>query len=68
MKITYLCQSYPAQKPVFLLFPISGVPSLGPGTLRLLMRVDGGAWLPPPGLPVAHEPTTGDVGILVVGD
>jgi hypothetical protein len=45
-----------------------GMIAAGPGTLRLLMRVDGGAWLPPPGLPVAHEPTTGDVGILVLDE
>jgi hypothetical protein len=38
----------------------------GAGSLRILMRVDGAAWQPPPGLPVAHEPATGDVGILVL--
>jgi hypothetical protein len=42
----------------------AGSIAAGPGTLRILMRIDGGAWQPPPGLPVAHEPTTGDVGII----
>ena len=36
----------------------------GPGPVRILMRIDAAAWQPPPGLPVAHEPTTGNVGII----
>lgn len=42
-----------------------GVPA---GTHRLSIRVDGGPWTPPPGLPRAADGFGGVVGVLVVDD
>jgi hypothetical protein len=36
------------------------------GMHRLLMRVDGGEWTPPPDLPVARDELLGDVGVVTV--
>jgi hypothetical protein len=36
------------------------------GAHRLLMRVDGGEWAPPPNLPVARDELLGDVGVITV--
>ena len=38
----------------------------GSGAHRLSLRIDGGAWLPPPGLPTALDEFGGVVGLLVV--
>ncbi|OGT95496.1 MAG: hypothetical protein A3I79_01580 [Gemmatimonadetes bacterium RIFCSPLOWO2_02_FULL_71_11] len=40
---------------------------LGPGTYRLNLRVDGGAWSVPAGLAAERDDFNGVVGILVVG-
>ncbi len=40
--------------------------ALGPGTYRVMLRVDGLAWHAPPGLPVVPDEYGGDVGVLVV--
>jgi hypothetical protein len=37
-----------------------------PGVHRLALRVDGGAWLPPPGLPVGSDGYGVEVGLLIV--
>jgi hypothetical protein len=39
---------------------------LTPGTYHVNIRVDGGRWLPPPGLPQADDDFNGAVGVLVV--
>lgn len=39
---------------------------LTPGTYRVNVRIDGGRWLPPAGLPQAEDDFNGAVGILVV--
>jgi hypothetical protein len=39
---------------------------LAPGTYRVNVRVDGGRWLPPAGLPQAEDDFNGSVGVLVV--
>jgi hypothetical protein len=39
---------------------------LTPGTYHVNVRVDGGRWLPPPGLPQADDDFNGAVGVLVV--
>jgi hypothetical protein len=39
---------------------------LTPGTYHINIRVDGGRWLPPPGLPQADDDFSGAVGVLVV--
>jgi hypothetical protein len=39
---------------------------LTPGTYHVNIRVDGGRWLPPPGLPQADDDFSGAVGVLVV--
>jgi hypothetical protein len=39
---------------------------LTPGTYHVNLRVDGGRWLPPPGLPQADDDFNGAVGVLVV--
>ncbi len=40
---------------------------LSPGLHRIAIRVDGGAWRAPPGLPKAEDDFGGEVGLLVVG-
>jgi hypothetical protein len=40
--------------------------SLRSGTYRVLIRVDGGEWIAPPGLPVVDDDFGGKVGLLVV--
>lgn len=40
--------------------------ALAPGAHRLALRVDGGEWRPPPGLPTAADEFGGTVGLLVV--
>jgi len=40
--------------------------SLTPGTYHINIRVDGGRWLPPSGLPQADDDFNGAVGVLVV--
>lgn len=40
---------------------------IGPGTYRVNLRVDGGAWGPPPGLLAVEDEFGGRVGLLVVG-
>ncbi|MDB4908919.1 MAG: glycoside hydrolase family 13 domain protein [Gemmatimonadetes bacterium] len=44
----------------------TAVLSLPPGTHRVSIRVDGGAWLPAPGLPVTLDDFGGRVALLVV--
>lgn len=39
---------------------------LNPGTHRVTMRVDGGAWTPPPGVPTLTDEFSGRVGVVVV--
>jgi 1,4-alpha-glucan branching enzyme len=39
---------------------------LTPGTYRVNVRVDGGRWLPPAGLPQADDDFSGAVGVLIV--
>jgi hypothetical protein len=39
---------------------------LGPGVHRIAMRVDGGAWGPPPGAPTTPDEFGGEVGLIVV--
>jgi hypothetical protein len=39
---------------------------LRPGTYRVNVRIDGGRWLPPAGLPQAEDDFNGAVGVLVV--
>ncbi len=39
---------------------------LTPGVHRLIVRVDGGRWTPPSGLPQALDPYEGNVGVIVV--
>jgi len=39
---------------------------LTPGTYRVNVRIDGGRWLPPAGLPQAEDDFNGVVGVLVV--
>ncbi len=39
---------------------------LAPGTYRIAIRIDGGEWLPPPGLPQIGDELGGVVGILIV--
>jgi hypothetical protein len=39
---------------------------LTPGTYRVNVRIDGGRWLPPAGLPQAEDDFNGAVGVLVV--
>jgi hypothetical protein len=40
--------------------------ALEPGLYRIAIRVDGGAWRPPPGLPTTSDEFGGEVGLLVV--
>ncbi|MGH7655441.1 MAG: glycogen-binding domain-containing protein [Gemmatimonadaceae bacterium] len=39
---------------------------IAPGVYTLSVRIDGGAWFPPPGLPTASDGFGGTVGVLVV--
>jgi hypothetical protein len=39
---------------------------IAPGVHRVNIRVDGGAWRPPPGLSVVRDEFGGEVGLLVV--
>lgn len=39
---------------------------LTPGTYRVNVRIDGGRWLPPAGLPQAEDEFNGAVGVLVI--
>ncbi len=39
---------------------------LDPGVHRIEIRIDGGVWAPPPGLPTTHDEFGGEVGLLVV--
>jgi hypothetical protein len=42
--------------------------ALPPGLHQLMLRIDGGAWRPPPGLPTADDGFNGEVGVIVVGE
>ena len=39
---------------------------LGPGMYHINVRVDGGPWMAPPGIPTMHDGFSGDVGLIVV--
>ncbi|MEP6492558.1 MAG: glycogen-binding domain-containing protein [bacterium] len=39
---------------------------LSPGTHSVNVRVDGGSWMAPPGMPTTHDGFGGDVGLIVV--
>ena len=39
---------------------------LSPGMHQINVRVDGGAWMPPPGVPTMRDAFNGEVGLLVV--
>ena len=39
---------------------------IAPGAHRVSIRIDGGAWMPPPGLPVTADEFMGTVGILLI--
>lgn len=39
---------------------------LSPGMYHINVRVDGGAWMAPPGIPTMHDGFAGDVGLIVV--
>jgi len=39
---------------------------LSAGMHRINVRVDGGPWMAPPGLPTVHDSYTGDVGLMLV--
>jgi hypothetical protein len=39
---------------------------LAPGTHQINVRVDGGPWMAPPGVPTMHDNFGGDVGLIVV--
>lgn len=41
---------------------------LSPGMHRINVRVDGGPWMAPPGIPVMHGSYTGEVGLIYVGE
>jgi len=40
---------------------------LSPGMHRINVRVDGGPWMAPPGIPTVHGTYSGDVGLMIVG-
>jgi hypothetical protein len=40
---------------------------LSPGMHRINVRVDGGPWMAPPGIPTVHDTYSGDVGLMIVG-
>jgi hypothetical protein len=40
---------------------------LSPGMHRINVRVDGGPWMAPPGIPTVHGSYSGDVGLMVIG-
>jgi hypothetical protein len=39
---------------------------MGPGVHRIGLRIDGGAWMPPPGLPTAPDGFGGSIGVAVI--
>ena len=39
---------------------------ISPGMHHINVRVDGGAWMAPPGIPTMHDSFSGDVGLIVV--
>ena len=39
---------------------------MSPGVHRIAIRVDGGAWMPPPEVPTAADEFGGEVGLIVV--
>jgi hypothetical protein len=39
---------------------------MSPGSHQINVRVDGGQWMAPPGIPVMHDSFGGDVGLIVV--
>jgi len=39
-----------------------------PGLHQLVLRIDGGAWRPPPRVPTADDGFNGEVGVIVVGE
>jgi hypothetical protein len=39
---------------------------VAPGWHQINVRVDGGPWMAPPGIPTTHDSFGGDVGLLVV--
>jgi hypothetical protein len=39
---------------------------LSPGMYHINVRVDGGPWMAPPGIPTMHDGFSGDVGLIVV--
>jgi hypothetical protein len=39
---------------------------MSPGSHQINVRVDGGQWMAPPGIPVMHDSFGGDVGLMVV--
>jgi hypothetical protein len=41
---------------------------MAPGVHQINVRVDGGPWMAPPGIPTVHDTFGGDVGMIVVGD
>jgi hypothetical protein len=41
---------------------------LSAGMHHINVRVDGGAWMAPPGIPTMHDAFSGDVGLIVVPD
>jgi hypothetical protein len=41
---------------------------VSPGMHRINVRVDGGPWMAPPGLPTVHGGYGGDVGLMIVGE
>jgi hypothetical protein len=39
---------------------------VSPGVHHINVRVDGGPWMAPPGVPTMHDPYSGDVGLIVI--
>jgi hypothetical protein len=39
---------------------------MSPGSHQINVRVDGGQWMAPPGIPAMHDSFGGDVGLLIV--
>jgi hypothetical protein len=39
---------------------------MGPGIHHVNMRIDGGRWIAPPGIPSARDDFNGEVGVLVI--
>jgi hypothetical protein len=40
--------------------------AVGPGTHRINLRLDGAAWVAPPGVPTVRDEFGGEVGVIVV--